>query len=72
MDKSLLFQLDLKLAPVYKKKSKSSKDNYKPVRILSNISKAYEKCIYYQIDSYSDKIVSNNVDFIKIIMRKTV
>ena len=40
---------DLKLAdvtPVYKKKLKNSKDNYRPVSILSNISKIYESCIY--------------------------
>ena len=45
MSKSI-FPLDLKLAdviPVYKKKSKISKDNYRPVSILSNISKIYEK-----------------------------
>ena len=40
------FPSDLKLAdvtPVYKKKSKNSKDNYRPVSILSNISKIYER-----------------------------
>ena len=48
-DKSLLFPLDLKLVDVasaYKKNNKSSKDNYRPVSILSNISKVYERCIY--------------------------
>ena len=37
-----IFPSDLKLAdvnPVYKKKSKNSKDNYKPVSIFSDISK---------------------------------
>ena len=61
MDKSLLFPLDLKLAnvaPAYKKKSKSFKDNYRSVSILSNISKVYERCIYDQIHSYFDKILS--------------
>ena len=56
-----LFPHDLKLAdvaPVYKKKSKASKGNYRPVSILSNISKVYERCIYDQIQTYFDKILS--------------
>ena len=56
-----LFPHDLKLAdvaPVCKKKSKASKGNYRPVSILSNISKAYERCIYDQIQTYFDKILS--------------
>ena len=43
---------------MYKKKSKGSKDNYRPVSILSNISKIYERCIYDQIQTYFDKIIS--------------
>ena len=61
LNESLTFPLDLKLAdvsPIYKKKSKSSKDNYRPVSILSNISKIYERCIYDQVYSYFDKILS--------------
>ena len=57
----LLFPLDLKLAdvtPVYKKTSKSSKDNYRPVTILSNISKIYERCIYDQIQLFLDSLLS--------------
>ena len=56
-----LFPHDLKLADVasvYKKKSKASKGNYRPVSILSNISKVYERCIYDQIQTYFDKILS--------------
>ena len=43
-----IFPSDLKLAdvtPVYK-------DNYRPVSILSNISKFYERCIYDQNDLF--------------------
>ena len=76
LDKSLLFPLDLKLAdvaPVFKKKSKSSKDNCRPVSIFSNISKVYERCIYYQIHSYFDKILcSKQRYFLKVIMRNIV
>ena len=58
---SLLFLTDLKLAdvtPAYKRKSKTSKDNYRPVSILSNISKVYERCIYDQIENYFDQVLS--------------
>ena len=57
----LIFPSDLKLAdviPVYKKKSKNSKDNYRPVSILSNISKIYERCIYDQIQHFFDSLLS--------------
>ena len=55
------FPSDLKLAdvtPVYKKKSKNSKDNYRPVSILSNISKIYERCIYDQIQLFCYSLLS--------------
>ena len=56
-----MFPSDLKLAdvtPVYKKKSKNSKDNYRPVSILSNIFKIYERCIYDQIQLFFDSLLS--------------
>ena len=56
-----IFPSDLKIAdvtPAYKKKSKYSKDNYRPVSILSNISKIYERCIYDQMEKYFDDILS--------------
>ena len=56
-----MFPPDLKLAdvtPVYKNKSKNSKDNYRPVSILSNISKIYERCLYYQIQVFFDSVLS--------------
>ena len=62
LDRSLLFPLDLKLAsvaPVYKKQSKHSADNYRPVSTHSNTSKIYERCICDQIHSYFDKILPN-------------
>ena len=49
------FPNDLKEAdviPVYKKKSKLSKENYRPISILPNISKVYERCLYDQISKY--------------------
>ena len=56
-----MFPSDLKLAdvtPVYKNKSKNSKDNYRPVSILSNISKIYERCLYDQIQVFFESILS--------------
>ena len=56
-----IFPSDLKFAdvtPVYKKKSKNSKDNYRPVSILSNISNIYERCIYDQIQLFFDSLLS--------------
>ena len=70
LDKAPLSLLDLKLAnvaSVYKKKSKSSKDNYISVNILSNISKIYERII-----TLTKSYLANNVDFVKVIMCNTV
>ena len=56
-----MFPPDLKLAnvtPVYKNKSKNSKDNYRPVSILSNIAKIYERCLYDQIQVFFESILS--------------
>ena len=56
-----MFPPDLKLVdvtPVYKNKSKNSKDNYRPVSILPNISKIYERCLYDQIQVFFDSILS--------------
>ena len=55
------FPTELKLAdviPVYKKKSKNFKDNYRPVSILSNISKIYERVIYEQMQPYFENLLS--------------
>ena len=46
------------VAPIYKNKSKASKDNYRPVRILFNKCKIYERCIYDQIQTCFDNILS--------------
>ena len=43
---------------ILKNKSKNSKDNYRPVIILSNISKIYERCLYDQIQVFFDSILS--------------
>ena len=55
------FPEDLKTAkfvPVYKKKKSTDKNNYRPVSILSNISKIYERSFYNQMYDYFDSIFS--------------
>ena len=39
------------IVPIHKKKYKSDKSNYRPVSILSNYSKVYEKLIYNHLIS---------------------
>ena len=56
-----IFPSDLKVAdmtPAFKKKSKTSKDNYRSISILPNISKIYERCLYNQMQTYFDNILS--------------
>ena len=43
---------------LYKKDGKTEKSNYRPINILSNVSKIYERSLYDQIYSYFDKIFS--------------
>ena len=50
-----IFPTSLKLADitsVYKKSSKNSKESYKAVSILPNISKIYERCFFKPISNY--------------------
>ena len=52
---SSTFPAALKLAnitPAFKKGSKNSKENYKPISILPNISKIYERCMCKQMSDY--------------------
>ena len=59
--KNLLFPPDLKLrdvTPYYKKKSKSSKDIYRPISILPNISEIYERSLYNKMLQCFDNILS--------------
>ena len=46
--------------PVFKKNSRTVKENYRPVNILRNISKIYERCLYKQLYDYFDVICSRN------------
>ena len=45
---------------IHKKGNRSEKDNYRPVSILPNLSKVFERCIYNQIAQCFDKILSKH------------
>ena len=54
------FPNDLKhadIVPIYKKNNKCEKENYRPVSILSNLSKIYEKLMYNQLYENFDNIL---------------
>ena len=44
--------------PVFKKKDRNSVENYRPVSILPNLSKIYERCLYDQMYKYFNHILS--------------
>ena len=46
------------ITPAHKKGIKTSKDNYRPVSILSNISKIYERLMFKQMSEYFELILS--------------
>ena len=59
--RSSKFQNELKeadIVAVHKKKSKLPKENCRPVSILPNISKAYERCLYDQISDFFEDVFS--------------
>ena len=49
---------EVDIIPADKKKSKLSKENYRPISILPNISKVYERCLYDQISDYFEDVLS--------------
>ena len=58
---NLSFLSVLKLAdvkPVHKKKSRLEKTNYRPVSLLPNISKVFERCMHRQISEYFETVLS--------------
>ena len=46
------------ITPVHKKDSKNVKENYRPVSILPNVSKIYEKIMFNQISDFFENIFS--------------
>ena len=48
------------VTPVFKKGDRNSKDNYRPVSILSNVSKVLERFMFLQISSYMETFLSDH------------
>ena len=56
-----VFPVNLKnanITPIHKKDSRETVSNYRPVSILPNLSKIYEKCMYKQISKFFENILS--------------
>ena len=56
-----IFPTSIKIAnitPIFKKGSKNSKKNYRPVSILPNISTIYERSLFKQMSNYFENIFS--------------
>ena len=51
------------VVPVFKKGERYSKDNYRPVSILPNMSKIFERCMFPQINEYMDVFIKTSVWF---------
>ena len=49
-----------KITPVFKKGERYSKDNYRRVNILPNVSKMFEQCVFRQINEYMDMFLLNH------------
>ena len=47
------------VTPIFKKGSRNSNDNYRPIRILKNLSKVLESIMYKQMATFMDKYFSN-------------
>ena len=46
------------MTPIFKKKDRNNVQNYRPVSILPNFSKIYERCLYDQMCKYFNHILS--------------
>ena len=47
------------ISPVFKKKDRHGKSNYRPGCILPLLSKPFERILYEQVDSHTKDILSN-------------
>ena len=48
------------ITPVFKKGERYLKDNYRPVCILPNVSKIFERCMFRQINEYMNAFLSRH------------
>ena len=71
-----IFPSSMKLAnitPVFKKDDRTDKSNYRPISILPNLSKIFEKCIYNQLSIFLTKFFLNiSVDLERVLVPSTV
>ena len=44
-----------RVVPLFKKNDKIEVSNYRPVSIICNISKVFERVVYEQVDAYLDQ-----------------
>ena len=67
---------DLELAevsPVFKKKNDLGKENYRPVSVLSYVTKVFERIIYQQIENFmKDKLPNLLTGFRKVTTLSTI
>ena len=67
---------DLELAevsPVFKKKNDLGKENYRPVSVLSYVTKVFERIIYQQIENFmKDKLSNLLTGFRKVTTLSTI
>ena len=43
---------------VFKKEDRTNKENYRPISLVSSLSKVFERCLYNQLSVFFDKILS--------------
>ena len=61
------------ITPLYKKGKKDIKGNYRPVSILPNLSKIFEKCMFEQMSQFFENIFRNiNVGFGRFLVPSNV
>ena len=57
------------ITPIFKKKDTANVENYRPLSILPNLSKVYERCMCIQIYEY---LQNGNAAFIQVIVHNTL
>ena len=58
LSSKFLVEIESDFTPAHKKMSKLSKEYCRPISILPDISKVYERCLYDQMSSYFEDIFS--------------
>ena len=56
-----------KVTPIYKKVNPFEKDNYRPISILSNISKMYERIMHHQMNNFLINKLNININISAVL-----